>query len=135
MPPPTGPYFFYGSLCSPTFLAEVLDLPPSPPPILRPAKISSFSLRLWGQYPALVEGPAEAVVEGLVYDVSSEVDGLRLAQYETMAYRAVTCTITYTDGESPGECEGTVFLFVGRQRDLHDGVFDLKEWLRSIGRD
>jgi hypothetical protein len=53
----------------PALLSEILGLPEKPR--LRPAMLLSYSPKLWGQYPALVDGPPGAVVEGRVYDVST----------------------------------------------------------------
>jgi len=49
--PKLGPYFFYGSLQSPTQLRYILSLPD--PPVLVPAKVYGYELKLWGPYPAL----------------------------------------------------------------------------------
>jgi hypothetical protein len=39
-----------------------------------------YSLKLWGQYPALVDGPPGAVVEGWVYDTAYEFHAERLTE-------------------------------------------------------
>ncbi|KAF4947834.1 hypothetical protein FGADI_10113 [Fusarium gaditjirri] len=130
--PPTGPYFVYGTLMDPKMVADVLGLKDKP--ALRPAKIMGYSRKLWGQYPAMQQGPQDAEVSGAVYYVQSVAHAKRLAQYETNSYRAKPCVIQYTDGNEPTEDSGHVFMFVGNPRDLHEGEFDLGKWLKRVGR-
>lgn len=47
-------YFFYGSLMFPRMLQHVLDLPELPE--LKPAHIVGLHMKVWGPYPALVDG-------------------------------------------------------------------------------
>ena len=133
---PKGPYFLYGTLTDPSMLAEILSLDHEPE--LRPAYIQGYECRLWGQYPALLDaggdGDAGMVVEGAVYDVGSVEDGGKLAAYETGYYRAERCLIRYVDGEEPGTDIGSTFKFVGDSRELSEGRFDLKVWLKRMGR-
>jgi gamma-glutamylcyclotransferase (GGCT)/AIG2-like uncharacterized protein YtfP len=130
--PPTGPYFFYGTLSDPAFLSEVLNL--SEKPTLRPAMLMGYTVKLWGPYPALVDGPTGATVEGMVYEVGSEKHGERLAEYETSAYTTAPCRIRFTDGEKPEEVSGTTFKYAGNPLDIDEGQFDLKLWLQRMGR-
>ena len=37
--------------------------------LMDPAMLAGYSLNLWGQYPALLDGPPGAVVVGMVYGV------------------------------------------------------------------
>ncbi|KAL2214425.1 hypothetical protein CC79DRAFT_1300421 [Sarocladium strictum] len=131
--PPTGPYFVYGTLMDATMLADVLDLEGKPE--LRPAKIVGYSRKLWGQYPAMQDGPQDAEVDGAVYHVQSVAHAKRLAEYETSSYRAEPCLIQYTDGKEPADDYGHVFMFIGNQRDLKDGEFNLEVWLKRMGRE
>jgi gamma-glutamylcyclotransferase (GGCT)/AIG2-like uncharacterized protein YtfP len=131
--PPTGPYFVYGTLMDPRMLADVLGVQEKPE--LRPAKIVGYSRQLWGQYPAMQEGPQGADVSGAVYHVQSVAQAKRLAEYETNSYRAKPCLIQYTDGKEPAEDLGHVFMFVGNPRDLQPGDFDLEKWLKRMGRE
>ncbi|KAF5620174.1 poly(A) polymerase pla1 [Fusarium sp. NRRL 52700] len=130
--PPTGPYFVYGTLMDPKMLADVLRLKERPK--LRSAKIVGYSKKLWGQYPALQDGPQDAEVSGAVYHVQSVAHAKRLAEYETNSYRAKPCIIQYTDEKEPAEDFGHVFMFVGNPRDLQEGEFDLGKWLKRVGR-
>lgn len=126
---PAGPYFFYGSLSDPAMLRDVLGLETKPEP--RPATITGYEYKLWGQYPVFLDAP-EKIVHGAVYYVKTEEHGERLASYETDHYRPDPCRINYTDGKERvnGFCH--VFKFVGNIRDLSDGTFDLASWLRSM---
>ncbi|RFN47281.1 poly polymerase [Fusarium flagelliforme] len=128
---PTGPYFVYGTLRDPQMLADVLGLDKVPE--LRPAKVVGYSCKLWGQYPALQDGPKDAEVSGAVYHVQSAAHGKRLAEYETNSYKARPCLIRYTDGELPVDDDGHVFVFVGNPRDLEEGDFSLAKWREQVG--
>jgi gamma-glutamylcyclotransferase (GGCT)/AIG2-like uncharacterized protein YtfP len=132
--PPTGLYFFYGTLMDPGMLMDILSLDEEP--VLRPASITGYALKLWGQYPALVE-PEEATdqsVSGAVYHVRTEEDARKLADYETSNYRPQLCSIRYTDGKEPTTAEVYAYIFVGGLKKLSDGEFDLSEWLKRVGR-
>lgn len=128
----TGPYFVYGTLMDPQMVADVLGLDQVPE--LRPAKVLGYSCKLWGQYPALQDGPQDAEVHGAVYHVQSVTDGKRLAEYETTSYRAVPCFVKYTDGKEPAKDDAHVFTFFGNPRDLEEGDFHLAEWRERVGR-
>ncbi|KAE8148878.1 hypothetical protein BDV25DRAFT_10397 [Aspergillus avenaceus] len=130
-PAPTGPYFVYGTLTNPTMISEILNLEQEPE--FRPAMVSGYRCKMWGQYPALVGAP-DAVVKGLVYNVVTREHAERLAEYETNSYRAESCLIMYTDGGEPREEMGYTFKFVGNPRDLSEGGFDITAWLMLIGR-
>lgn len=99
----TGPHSFYGTLSSPSILAEILGL--NEELTLRPAYISDYETILWGQYPALLDARGE-VVEGVVYHVQSMKDGENLAAYETDNYHAELCLLRSTDGQMPGQAVG-----------------------------
>ncbi|KAJ5565761.1 hypothetical protein N7535_007399 [Penicillium sp. DV-2018c] len=128
---PTGPYFFYGTLTDPSMVREILGLENEPE--LRPARLSGYKCKLWGQYPALLDAP-DSVVEGAVYHVKTVEHGERLAAYETKNYQADPCRIRYTDGKEPADDVGYTFKFKGDQNELSDGTFDLRVWLERMGR-
>ena len=130
--PRKGPYFFYGTLMDPSILMEILKLKEKP--MLRLAKIIGYSCKMWGQYPALVDGLQGGIVESTIYEVQSEEHAVRLAEYETKAYRIVPCEIRFVDGEDPSKVYETTFRFAGPKLDLDEGGFDLKTWLRHMGR-
>ncbi|BDD54406.1 hypothetical protein MPDQ_001321 [Monascus purpureus] len=129
--PPTGPYFFYGTLTDPCMIAEILGLDHEPE--LRPAYIVGYECKLWGQYPALLDA-SDSIVKGAAYHVSTVEDGEKLAAYETRNYRTERCWINYMDEEEPSREIGSTFKFVGDPSDLSEGQFDLKVWLKHMGR-
>ncbi|CAK46683.1 uncharacterized protein An14g06900 [Aspergillus niger] len=132
---PTGPYFLYGTLMDPYMLRDILALNSDQDIDLRPAYITGYACKLWGQYPALVpDDTSTSVVKGVVYHVPSVEDGVKLANYETGWYRAESCEVVYTDGEEPGREGGHLFVFVGDEGELSEGVFDLRVWLARMGR-
>jgi gamma-glutamylcyclotransferase (GGCT)/AIG2-like uncharacterized protein YtfP len=94
--PLPGLYFFYGTLQHPELLQEVISLPSRP--TLKPAYIIGYELKLWGQYPALIDKTG-GDVEGSSYEVRTVADAERLQEYETKAYRAESCTIHFGAGE------------------------------------
>lgn len=112
-------------------LREILGLQSEPN--LRPAYILGYACKLWGQYPALVYSPG-LTVEGLVYHVQTVEHGEKLAAYETKNYKARRCRIHYLDNEDPQEDLGYTFMFAGDERDLSEEEFDLKVWLKRMGR-
>jgi hypothetical protein len=115
----------------PALLSEILGLPENP--TLRLAKLVGYSLKLWRQYPALINGPPGAVVEGMAYEVEHEEHAQRLAEYETQAYWPASCLIRFIDGKEPEEVPGTTFRYVGNPVDLGEGAFDLGVWLKRMG--
>ena len=127
--PRMGSYFCYGTLMDPALLSEILSLPEIP--TLRPAKLVGYSLKLWGQYPALINGPPGAVIEGMVYEVEHGEHAQRLAKYETQVYSPVPCLIRFIDGKEPEEVTGTTFKYVGNPMHLKEGAFDLGVWLKG----
>ncbi|KAF7116898.1 hypothetical protein CNMCM5793_005528 [Aspergillus hiratsukae] len=112
-------------------IAEILEFAEEPK--LRPARILGYECKMWGQYPALHDSPG-SVVEGAAYHVRTTQDAERLAAYETANYCAEPCLIRYTDGKEPSEDLGYTFKFVGSLSELSEGEFDLKVWLRRMGR-
>lgn len=116
-------YFFYGTLMDPSTLARVLQLPSRPQ--LYPAKIVGFSCKLWGPYPAVVDGPTGAIVHGMAYEVQSVEEADRLQAYETDNYAPMGCMIKLQDGRKVG---GKVFKWMADKALLRGGSYDLKDW-------
>lgn len=132
--PPSGTYFFYESLQDPDVLSDVLGL--QSPPVLRPAHIVGYKVRLWGHYPALSPEP-DAHLKGLAFEVPDEASASKLATYETNSYRPKPCIIELegTDGDGRStKVDGYVFEFCGNPNDLSDGIFDLDQWRQLNGR-
>ena len=122
-------YFFYGSLMDDQKLIQVLGL--THPPVLRPATIVGYSIKMWGPYPTLVEGPPENVLNGMAYEVQHERHEKRLAYYETDAYMCATCLIKPASGGD--QIAGKTFVWAGDPNDriLRPGSFDLEAWKKG----
>lgn len=118
-------YFLYGTLMDPTQLQRVLGLRDQPRSSeLVPAEIVGYHTRMWGPYPALVDGPPGSVVKGMAYWVDGEEAKKRLADYETDNYREHKCAIRLEGAK----ISGTTFEWAGDEDDLKEGSFDLKDW-------
>lgn len=117
-------YFFYGSLMDPTQLQRVLGLKDRPRSLV-PAEIVGYHVRMWGPYPALIDGPPGGVVKGMAYEVGGEEGKNKLAHYETDNYTEHRCTIRLEGG---AQVSGTTFEWAGDTDDLKEGSFDLKDW-------
>lgn len=124
-------YFFYCTLTEPTILSHILDL--KQPPVRRPAKLIGYALTDWGQYRALVSGKLGEEVIGYAYPVESIDDELKLARYETNAYKPASCTIRFTDGQDPAQESGMTFKYAGDDEALKAGRFDRKLWELQMG--
>ncbi|KAJ5748398.1 uncharacterized protein N7511_010094 [Penicillium nucicola] len=124
-PAPTGQYFFYGTLQHPTLLKNILDL--SENPVLRPAYLDGYKTKLWGSYPALLPGRPHDTVQGSIYEVMCVEHAERLANYETNSYATQTCEVRFGEDKNSVYTEGVCFLFVGNERDLVEGGFDLQQ--------
>ncbi|RAL03173.1 gamma-glutamylcyclotransferase family protein [Aspergillus ibericus CBS 121593] len=124
-------FFFYGSLGDPTILTKVLRLRDRP--ALRPATIMEHGMKLWGEYPALLDGRPEIPIHGVAYEVRSQEDEDRLVEYETDMYRKKGCLIEFRDGS---KVPGVTFVWNADPGLLRDGGSELKDWLfdqRDIG--
>ncbi|KAJ5514419.1 hypothetical protein N7463_003971 [Penicillium fimorum] len=121
--------FFYGILMDLDTLSK--DLGSSkPPPIMRPARIIGYEIKLWGPYPALLYGKPLHLVDGMVCGHLSPTQLDRLAAYETDKYPLQACLINVLndDGSTEKTIEGVSFMWNGRQDELRRGTFDLKQW-------
>lgn len=79
-------------------LSQVLGFRRSESPIIIPASIIGYSYKLWGTYPAIVEGPPENVMRGVAYEVQpeSEITTARLVYYQTDVLYTVHACLLYT---------------------------------------
>lgn len=129
VPEPWKPvyYFFYGSLMDDQQLTNILRL--TSPPVLRPASIVGYSIKLWGPYPALINGPPGNVVNGAMYEVLQESHERRLAFYETRSYEAASCLIT--PGTGGEQITGKTFVWARDPDELSPGGFDLEAWRKA----
>ena len=117
-------FFFYGMLTDPTTLAKVLKLRDRPG--LRPAMIMEHGMRLWGEFPALLDGHPEKPIQGVAYEIRSQEEEDRLVEYETDMYRKKGCVIEFRDGS---KVPGVTFVWNADPGLLRDRSFDLKDWL------
>lgn len=108
-------------------LSGVLDL--NHPPVLRPASIIGYSIKMWGPYPALVDGPPGNVVNGMAYEIQKESHEGRLAYYETSAYKCISCFIKPASGGD--QIVGKTFVWAGNPGKLRPGSFDLQAWRKE----
>ncbi|KAL8798863.1 MAG: hypothetical protein Q9182_006319 [Xanthomendoza sp. 2 TL-2023] len=85
-------YFFYGALMDSETLQGCLGIPDLPR--MTPASIHGGTLRTWGRKSkALVDGPAEAQVNGYAFCIQSAEQEEYLRFRETEAYEIVRCRI------------------------------------------
>lgn len=112
-------YFFYGTLASPETLQRLLGHIDDGDEAredyeLYPARVSGARLGTWGgKYNALVDGPEEAEVPGMAFEVRTQEHEEVLRSYETCAYEVVRCSIVLEGGVG-GAVMGCTFRFVGR---------------------
>lgn len=98
-PPPTV-WFFYGSLMDPSTLQSVLSL--AERPTLRPANLPGYHLKMWGQYPALIDARPLLTVPGMVFEAHndrSEDVLAKLQAYEGGNYKCRLCSVEYVGEE------------------------------------
>ena len=127
-------YFFYGTLKETTIISQVLDKEVATT-ALKPAYIIGYSRELWGPYQALVDGPRDAIVEGLVYEVETEADAKKLAHYETSAYEVIPCRIRLgiaLDDQERKTIFGSTFAYAGDAQALREKRWDRKLWLKDM---
>jgi hypothetical protein len=120
------PFFFYGSLMDPLRLQEVLQLPA--PPVLKPARVKSYKIMLWGQYPALVDGLDNSYVDGMAYFVETEKQQKILEHYETDVYSVEGIRITI-EGK---EVSGRTFMWADDPTELIEGTWSLEGWKNGV---
>jgi hypothetical protein len=120
------PFFFYGSLMDPLQLQEVLQLPA--PPVLKPARVKSYKIMLWGQYPALVNGLNNSYVDGMSYVVETEKQQKMLEHYETDVYSVEGIRITIQGKE----VSGRTFMWADDPTELIEGTWSLEEWKNGV---
>ena len=109
----------------PEVLQAILDLPELP--TTRPATISGFRVKMWGIYPTLIPSPSGSVT-GTVWEVTSEAQFNRLAEYETTAYRWDECDAVLEDGEVLESCRTFTWAGEPESKELEEGSFDLERY-------
>lgn len=124
--------FFYGTLMDPNTLSQVLKSSERPP-VMRRARVIGYEIKLWGPYPALLDGEPLHLVDGMVYEILSQTELDRLAAYETDKYQLRPCLIDLLNDDDSVEktIEGVAFMWDGQQDELREGTFDLKQWKKE----
>jgi hypothetical protein len=112
-------------------LAKILQVAEAP--WLRPARMIGYQMRLWGPYPALIDGPTGHAVEGVACEILTQKHVDRLIAYETEKYFIYPCEIELLDvGIGRKEIvEGNYFKWNGKLDELQEGEFSLKKYLRQ----
>lgn len=82
---------------------------------------------LWGQYPALVDGPNNSYVDGMAYFVETEKKQEMLERYETDVYSVEGIRITI-EGK---EASGRPFMWDDDPTELIEGTWSLEEWKKE----
>ena len=110
------PYFFYGTLADPAFLAGKLEL--EDVPVLQRGTIRGYKVKMWGKYKALIGGQGRGeVVEGWVYMVKTKEDLEKLAVWEGENYEVDLCDV-FVKGDE--KVLGNVFVFCGGMHNLQE---------------
>lgn len=122
--------FVYGTLMDPETLSRILKKS-EPIPVMRRAKVIGYHVKLWGSYPALVDGKTGEEVYGMAFETSSETQLDPLILYETDKYQLYPCRIEIIDGDSSVTVEGVAFMWNGEEDELQEGNFDLKQWKKE----
>lgn len=108
----------------PSTLAKVLKLLDKPQ--LHLAVIFEHKIKLWGQYPALIDGPPDQTIHGVAYKVQTQKEADILAAYEIEMYKEKGCCLLFKNGSM---APGLTFVWNAEESLLKEGSFDLKDWL------
>jgi hypothetical protein len=109
----------------PEVLQAVLELPEIP--TVKRASITGFSVKMLGIYPVLVLDK-DGKVSGILWEVASEAQFLRLVEYETSAYTWCECDVELNDGGTLHNCRTFCWAGDPDSKDLEDGSFDLERY-------
>ena len=107
----------------PRTLQSVLQLEEKP--MLTNAMVIGYTIKMWGPYPALLDGDTGEIVHGVVYEVEGSESKDRLEAYETSRYRTKMCSMSTADGRI---LNGSTFIWDGDVAELKEGTFNLKDW-------
>ena len=122
--------FFYGTLTIPHVLQEVLAL--SAIPTLIPASIHSYTIKLWGPYPALVPSNSVSRVGGMVFKVETRKQLHKLERYEGGNYLLKRCRVKV--GDEDALVDGWTFVWDGTDGELKEGTFDANMFPKRMNR-
>ncbi|KAF2681910.1 hypothetical protein K458DRAFT_308296 [Lentithecium fluviatile CBS 122367] len=128
--------FFYGSLVDPDVICTIARL--SDMPMVRPASITGFKMKMWGIYLALLPMPPqipqtksdEDKINGVLWKCTSEDQFRCLAEYETSAYTWCECDARHENEEEVKECVTFCWAGDAESRELVKGRFDVERWRR-----
>jgi gamma-glutamylcyclotransferase len=115
--------FFYGSLQDCDVLRAVLKI--STEPLLRPATINGWTMKMWGVYPTILRGDGNTQLDGMAYMINIESHFDKIVRYETNHYAPAACDI-FVDGMNKPVCGLTFKWNRTSTKQLDDGSFDLK---------
>lgn len=112
----------------PETLSQVLRTSDSLP-IMSRARVIGYGIKLWGPYPALIDGKPLQPVDGMVFEILSKTQLDRLLSYETDKYQLQPCLIDILNHDNSVEStvDGVTFMWNGQQDELQEGKFDLKQ--------
>ena len=119
--------FSYGALMDLEILAKVLGMS-NCPPILRPAKVMRYDIKLWGPLPALVD-KRKKTINGVACEIMTQTQLDRLVLYETHKYDLRPCSIYILNDQTSVETRinGVTFMWNGDKSELKEERFDLKQ--------
>lgn len=104
-------------------------------PILRLANLPGYHLKMWGQYPALINARPLLTVPGMVFDAGEHNDRsvnvlTKLQAYEGGNYKCRLCSVEYI-GQEGVDVRANTFQWIGDTAELKSGSFDLKDYQMS----
>jgi hypothetical protein len=109
-------YFFYGFLTKPGSIARSFGL--ADPPVVYRAFLRGYSVARWGQWKALLNGPADNVADGVAYKIEHEWQESKLILEESKEYVPGSCIIHILTGDGWFEIEGRTFKYYGSETYL-----------------
>jgi len=124
--------FFYGSLMDSTTLCNILGV--STDPIMHPAKLSGYHMKMWGPYPAIIKSSAAHEIDGMLFRLDKQSQFDKLAEYETEAYTWAQVDVDVEVGDGRTQAvSARVFVWAGSLKQLRDGRFDLEKFQIARG--
>lgn len=89
---------------------------------MRRAMVRGYQIKLWGTYPALVDGEPNQPVYGMMCEILSQAHMARLAAYETDKYSLENCFIDIlNDDNSIEKTRSRCLLHVEWRRRMNYG--------------
>ncbi|KAJ5632405.1 hypothetical protein N7490_008744 [Penicillium lividum] len=97
------------------------------------ARVIGYDIKLWGPYPALIDGEPLQPVDGMVFEILSKTQLDRLESYETDNYQLQPCLIDILNHDNSvlSTVDGVTFMWNGEEDELQEGTFDLKQWKKE----